>query len=255
MNPAAFYRGDGLRARLAVLLDISRAVLRVAAPVVDLVVRLSLAKAFFAPGMLPGSDVGDFRTAWPMILAQVMGPVLLATGFLVRPVALLMLVLTLLAQSLGAPQDEHLFWAALFGWYVVQGAGPLSLDRVLAKGLGQSPLPLAGPAMTALRWVTREVGPLYLLGLRLWLAAALAAPSVNHRHGVVEEICNIDLATVWSHRHASGIITSWNCGDHCIGLCVNDRHGVGALVGDVGVLREALRAAEKTDKAKGRDHA
>jgi len=135
-----------------------------------------LAKAFFAPGMLPGSDVGDFRTAWPMILAQVMGPVLLAAGFLVRPVALLMLVLTLLAQSFGAPQDEHLFWAALFGWYVVQGAGPLSLDRVLAKGLGQSPLPLAGPAMTALRWVTREGGPLYLLGLRLWLAAALAAP-------------------------------------------------------------------------------
>ena len=78
-----------------------------------------------------------------------MGPVLLAVGFLVRPVALLMLILTLLAQSLGAPQDEHLFWAALFGWYVVQGAGPLSLDHVLAKGLAHSPLPLAGPAMAA----------------------------------------------------------------------------------------------------------
>ena len=49
----------------------------------------------------------------------------------------------------GAPQDEHLFWAALFGWYVVQGAGPLSLDHILEKGLGLSPLPLAGPAMAA----------------------------------------------------------------------------------------------------------
>jgi putative oxidoreductase len=109
-----------------------------------------------------------------------MGPVLLAAGFLIRPVALLMLVLTLLAQSSGAPQDEHLFWAALFGWYVVQGAGPMSLDRVLSKGLGHSPLPLAGPTMAALGWVNREVGPVYVLGLRLWLAAALLGPVLAH---------------------------------------------------------------------------
>ena len=177
-NRITIFRGDRLRARLAALLDVSGAVLRVAAPVVDLLVRLSLAKAFFAPGMLPGSDIRDFRTAWPMILAQVMGPVLLAVGFLVRPVAFLMLILTLLAQSRGAPQDEHLFWAALFGWYVVQGAGPLSLDRVLAKGLADSPLPLAGPATAALSWVEREIAPIYQLGLRLWLAAALAGPVV-----------------------------------------------------------------------------
>ena len=178
LNPITSFRGDALRARLAALLDVSGAVLRVAAPVVDLLVRLSLAKAFFAPGMLPGSDLDDFRTAWPMILAQVMGPVLLAVGFWVRPVALLMLILTLLAQSLGVPQDEHLFWAALFGWYVVQGAGPLSLDRVLDKGLANSPLPLAGRAMAASGWVNREVGPFYVLGLRLWLAAVLTGSVV-----------------------------------------------------------------------------
>ena len=176
LNPITYFHGDGLRARLAAMLDVNGAVLRVAAPVVDLLVRVSMAKAFFAPGMLPGTDIGDFRTAWPMILAQVMGPVLLAIGFLVRPVALLMLILTLLAQSLGAPQDEHLFWAALFGWYVVQGAGPLSLDRVLAKGLANSPLPLARQAIAASGWVNREGGPIYLLGLRLWLAAALTWP-------------------------------------------------------------------------------
>ena len=176
LNPTTFFRSDELRARLAAMLDVSGAVLRVAAPVVDLLVRVSMAKAFFAPGMLPGTDIGDFRVAWPMILAQVMGPVLLALGLLVRPVALLMLILTLLAQSLGAPQDEHLFWAALFGWYVVQGAGPLSLDRVLAKGLANSPLPLARQAIVASGWVNREFGPLYLLGLRLWLAAALTWP-------------------------------------------------------------------------------
>jgi uncharacterized membrane protein YphA (DoxX/SURF4 family) len=139
VTPITLYRSDRLRVRLAAFLDISRAALRAMAPIVDLLVRLSLAKAFFAPGMLPGGDIGDFHATWPMIATKVMGPVLLAAGFLVRPLALLMLVLTLLAQSLGVPQDEHLFWAAMFGWYVVQGAGPLSLDHILGKGLAHSP--------------------------------------------------------------------------------------------------------------------
>ena len=67
--------------RLAAFLDISRTALRAAAPIVDLLVRLSLAKAFFAPGMLPGGDIGDFYATWPIIAARVTGPVLLAAGF------------------------------------------------------------------------------------------------------------------------------------------------------------------------------
>ena len=130
---------DERRAQLAALLDASGTVLRLAAPVVDLLVRLSLSKAFFAPGMLPSNHLVEFvQTGWPTIIVQVAGPVLLAAGLWVRPVALLMLVLTLLAHTSGPPQDEHLFWAALFGWYVAQGAGPLSLDHLLAKGLGLS---------------------------------------------------------------------------------------------------------------------
>jgi hypothetical protein len=82
MRPIPLYRGDLLRVRLAAFLDISRTALRAVAPIVDLLVRLSLAKAFFAPGMLPG---GDIHATWPMITAQVTGPVLLAAGVLVRP--------------------------------------------------------------------------------------------------------------------------------------------------------------------------
>ena len=166
---------DERRAQLAALLAASGVVLRLAAPLVDLLVRLSLAKAFFAPEMLPSSHLVEFvQTGWPTIIVQVAGPVLLAAGLWVRPVALLMLVLTLLAQTSGSPQDEHLFWVALFGWYVAQGAGPLSLDHILSKGLGFSPLPLAGRAMAAADWLDRRVDPLYRLAVRLWLAAALA---------------------------------------------------------------------------------
>jgi NADH dehydrogenase/putative oxidoreductase len=166
-------RPSGLRARIAAILDACVTALSIAAPVVDLLVRLSLAKAFFDPGMLPHIHALDaLRSDWAAIAVQVCGPLLLTVGFLVRPVALLMLVLTLVAQA-GAPQDIHLFWAALFGWYVVQGAGALSLDHVLGKGLGLSPLPLAGPATAAADWFDRQIAPLYRLALRLWLAAAI----------------------------------------------------------------------------------
>jgi NADH dehydrogenase/putative oxidoreductase len=172
-------RGNGLRARIAAVLDACKTALGIAAPLVDLLVRVSLAKAFFDPGMFPHIPVLDvLRSDWAAIAVQVSGPLLLIVGFLVRPVALVMLVLTLLAQ-VGAPQDQHLFWAALFGWYVVQGAGALSLDHLLGKGLGLSPLPLAGPATAAAEWFDRQIAPLYRLALRLWLAAAVIGATLS----------------------------------------------------------------------------
>src|ERR1700677_2523911 len=166
-------------------LDACGVVLRVAAPMVDLLVRLSLAKAFFAPGMLPSNPFFEFGPAgWPTIIVQIVGPTLLAIGLWVRPISLLMLLLTLLAQNSRPPQDEHLFWAVLFGWYVSQGAGSLSLDHLLAKGLGLSPLPFAGRAMAASRWFDRHVSPIYRLSVRLWLAAALLGAGVAPAMGL-----------------------------------------------------------------------
>jgi NADH dehydrogenase/putative oxidoreductase len=114
------------------------------------------------------------------MLVEVIGPVLLAAGLLTRPVALLMFVLTLRAQLSGAVQDEHLFWAALCGWYVVRSPGSLSFDCMLSHGMKHSPLPLAALAIAAGQWVDREIGPLYVLAVRLWLATALAVPGLPH---------------------------------------------------------------------------
>ena len=180
MTLTAFARDERLRRRLATVLDLGSAAGRTVAPVVDLLVRLALAKAFFAPGMFAGIGAGDFRTAWPMIAVQVVGPVLLAVGLQVRPVALLMLVLTLRSQFSGAAQDEHLFWAALFGWYVVRGPASLSLDRLLSNGMKHSPLPWATLAIAAGDWFDRQIGPLYVLAIRLSVAAALAVPAPTH---------------------------------------------------------------------------
>ena len=180
MNLTTFAQDERLRTQLARVLDLSGAAGRAATPVVDLMVRLALAKAFFDLGMFPGiGAAADFPTAWPMIIVQVIGPVLLAIGLLVRPVALLMLVLTLRAQFSGATQEEHLFWATLFGWYVVRGPASLSLDCLLSKGMKHSPLPLATLAIAAGDWVNRAIGPLYVLAIRLWLAAARAALALS----------------------------------------------------------------------------
>ena len=160
--------------RITQWLDACSVVLRVAAPTVDLLVRLSLAKAFFAPGMLPSNPFFEFGPAgWPTIIVQTVGPTLLAIGLWVRPISLLMLLLTLAMQNSGPRQDQHLFWLVLFGWYVSLGAASLSLDHLLAKGLGLSPLPFAGRAMVASRWFDMHVSPIYRLLVRLWLAAAL----------------------------------------------------------------------------------
>jgi putative oxidoreductase len=162
------------------VLDLGRAAARAATPFVDLLVRVALAKAFFAPGMFPGIGGIDLAAAWPLIIVQVIGPVLMAIGLFGRPVALLMLVLTLRAQFAGAAQDEHLFWAALFGWYVMHGPASLSLDRLLSNGMKLSPLPLAAFAIATGEFVNRTIGPLYVLAVRFWLAAALVVPAPSH---------------------------------------------------------------------------
>ena len=54
MNLTTFAQHERLRTQLATVLDLSRAPLRVTASIVDLLVRLALAKAFFAPEMFPG---------------------------------------------------------------------------------------------------------------------------------------------------------------------------------------------------------
>jgi uncharacterized membrane protein YphA (DoxX/SURF4 family) len=178
MNLTTFAQDERLRTQLATVLDLGSAPLRAAASVVDLLVRLALAKAFFAPGIFPGIGAADFLAAWPMITVQVIGPILVAVGLLIRPIAIVMLALNLRAQFSGAVQDEHLFWTALFGWYVVHGPGSLSLDHLLSNGMKHSPLPLAELAIAIGNWVDRAIGPLYVLAVRLWLAAALAVPAL-----------------------------------------------------------------------------
>jgi putative oxidoreductase len=176
--------------------DLVRLTERAVGPIVDLAVRLWLAQAYFVSGVLkltnwqtalhlaaneyPVRWLNPVAAAYTGVTIEIAGPVLLALGLLTRPAAFAMLLLALVAQVSYQPFDIQLLWAAFFGWYVVFGAGSLSLDNAL-KGLADSAIPFAALALRVGAWVGRAVGPVYQLVLRLWVALALVAAPLAGR--------------------------------------------------------------------------
>ena len=164
---------------------------RVAGPLLDLYVRLWLAQTFLVSGLLkaaswdnalalaryeyPVSWLDPVTAAYTGVSIELIAPLFLVLGLATRAAAALLMMLALVIQLSYQALDTHLLWAALLGWYIVRGAGPLSLDRLLAPGLADSALPLAASTLKASAWVTCRLQPWYLLALRLWLAAALLA--------------------------------------------------------------------------------
>jgi len=158
-------------------------------PLADLAIRFLLAQSFFVSGVLKASNWDtalqlaryEYPVPWmdPVAAAylgvsiELIAPLLLVFGLATRLAAAPLLLLTLVMQYYYVALDEHLFWAWLLGWYLVHGAGPLSLDRVTARGLADSALPLAATVLRLTRWVSARLAPYYDLALRLWLAAGL----------------------------------------------------------------------------------
>ncbi len=158
-------------------------------PKIDLLIRLTLAESFFSSGVIklfnwntaldlaaneyPVSFMSPATAAVVGVSIEVGGAVLLAFGFMTRYAAVPLLILSLVIQFAYKPFDSQLFWAALFGWYVVVGAGPLSVDNLLRRGLADSALPLMPRVLRLSSWVRAVAGPLYVSVLRIWLAAAL----------------------------------------------------------------------------------
>ncbi|PWC40433.1 hypothetical protein TSO221_25500 [Azospirillum sp. TSO22-1] len=167
-------------------LDLLRAAQRAAWPAFDLLIRLWLAQTFWVSGIVKLHDWEqalflartEYPVSWldPVIAAvlgatvELIGPPLLALGLVTRAGALALLALALVTYSVYLPLDQHLFQAVLLAWYVAMGAGPLSLDRRLARGLPGSALPFAQAGARLLAGVTRIAGPPVLLLLRVWIA-------------------------------------------------------------------------------------
>ena len=178
-----------LRISLRVWLKLYAALIASARPVFDLVVRLVIAQGLLASGLVklmdweralalatqeyPVSFMSPPYAAALGLAIELGGAVLLALGLMTRGAAIAVGALMLVAQLGYLPTDTQLFTIALMGWYALRGAGALSLDRLLARGLKGSAVPLAPQLVGAGDWLTRHAAPWYLAGLRLWLALAL----------------------------------------------------------------------------------
>jgi NADH dehydrogenase/putative oxidoreductase len=171
-------------------------------PKVDVLIRLALAEIFFASGVIklfswntaldlaaneyPVSFMSPATAAVVGVSIEVGGAILLAAGFMTRYAAVPMLALSLVIQFAYKPFDSQLFWAVLFGWYAVVGAGPVSVDNLLRRGLADSALPLIPRILRFSAWLRATGGPVYVSLLRIWLAAALltaAAHVMLPQHG------------------------------------------------------------------------
>src|SRR5258708_30948513 len=83
-----------------------------------------------------------------------------------------MVALALVAQFAYLPFDNQLFWAHLLGWYVVCGAGPISVDGLLRRGLAASALPGIPRIVQFTEGLRNRCGPIYRSVVRVWWGAA-----------------------------------------------------------------------------------
>jgi NADH dehydrogenase FAD-containing subunit/uncharacterized membrane protein YphA (DoxX/SURF4 family) len=184
-------RAAGLARFMQAWADALRFMQRTLDPLVDLAIRLWLAQIFFVSGVLkvshwdnalllaaseyPVGWLDPVPAAWLGAATELIGSVLLALGLATRLAAAPMLVLSVVIQLAYRPLDTHLLWAALFLWFAVRGAGPLSLDHAIARGLAASPLPF-GTALVRIGGTLRSaMAPWLQVALRTWLALALLA--------------------------------------------------------------------------------
>jgi putative oxidoreductase len=131
---------------------------RLGTPVIELVIRIMIARVFFLSGLTKINDWENTKLLFeweymvpvlPVEMAaflatffELVMPVLIVFGLLTRFAVIPLFVMALVIQFvLGAANPaysniEHFYWMILLAFLFIRGAGPLSVDHVLAKRLG-----------------------------------------------------------------------------------------------------------------------
>lgn len=175
--------------------DVSGLLTQGAWPFLDLAIRLWLGQTFLIAGLLKVANwesalflaTFEYPVSWMSPLAaaivgagiQVIGGLLIMLGLGTRVAAIPLLILSLVIQTAYLQINTHLFWAILFGWYAVAGAGWFSLDRLLGRGFTRLPLPFVQTIGKLYALSTQYLAPAYLVFIRLWMAQIFFAAGLT----------------------------------------------------------------------------
>jgi len=114
---------------------------------------------------------GGSPLTWLVIAASLF----LLCGFATRIAALGLIAVALAA---GPASGVTIILIGILGWYPICGAGALSIDQALERGLRWTPLMFMAAMTSFCRQLTRWGGPTYAFGLRLLVAAVLVGPLI-----------------------------------------------------------------------------
>src|ERR1700730_1533283 len=171
----------------------------IAWPYVELAIRFWIAKLFGFFGILqmlhwettlavaseenPIPFLAPNSAAFLSTAIYIVCAALLAIGFMTRYAALPLLLLALITQLRYTPFDTQLFWMALAGWFAIYGAGPISVDNLLRRGLNDSAIPLIPRIIDFSKRLRRYGTPLYISVVRVWLGIALLMAALSRSSG------------------------------------------------------------------------
>jgi NADPH-dependent 2,4-dienoyl-CoA reductase/sulfur reductase-like enzyme len=163
------------REHLATLIKVTASLSVVATSGVVLAARLWLSQAVFVHGLMVMMQAEGFShepSGWSA-LAQGVLPVLLTVGLLTRPVALLLLV----GSGIGLHHELSGPQIVLLIWLLVQGAGLISLDCLMGRGLTRAPIWGVHAVNGMYRFLTRVSADVLPFATRAYVAVTVAAGS------------------------------------------------------------------------------
>jgi NADH dehydrogenase FAD-containing subunit/uncharacterized membrane protein YphA (DoxX/SURF4 family) len=186
MTAATFRHPSALASLVEAWAGIAGVLERVGGPVIDLLIRLWLAKVFFVWGVLH-ADNWDATLALyagagaaPGLgakIAAVLGtgielicPLFLVVGLATRVAAIPLLLLAIAVEFTDKTMANHIYWIAYLGILFVRGAGALSVDALIAPHLAGSAIPLGASLRKIAAFKERYLLPPFELIVRIGIA-------------------------------------------------------------------------------------
>ena len=164
-------------------------------PGFDLLLRVLLAQPFLASGIIKLSNMdqamflaaNEYPVSWASpAVATILGisvelgaGLLLSLGLFTRLAGALLAAMAMVIQTVYQPLDLNLHWAVLGVWFLLAGAGPISVDALIRRGLGGAALPFAPQFSSLFDWMKAWAAPAWMLFVRYWIGAIFFASGLT----------------------------------------------------------------------------